>query len=84
MCIIAPRMNLQLSETHHCFWISLETLRGPVKRWTLGLPTIQDERVGSLEGEITELPGEQEDSRKVEKAGHFRRNSLALQTLNFP
>ena len=65
-------MNLQLSKTCHCFWISLETLRGPAKRWTLDLPTIQDERLGSLEGEQLAPPGEQEVSPKVdEKAGHF-------------
>ena len=78
-------MNLQLSETHHCFWISLETLRGPVKRWTLGLPTIQDERVGSLEGEqLSSLGSKKIPPRWMREQDTSQEKQLSSTDLNFP
>ena len=78
-------MNLQLSKTCHCFWISLETLRGPAKRWTLDLPTIQDERLGSLEGEqLAPLGSKKFPPRWMRKQGISQEKQLSSTDLNFP
>ena len=78
-------MNLQLSKTCHCFWISLETLRSPAKRWTLDLPTIQDERLGSLEGEqLAPLGSKKCPPRWMRKQDTSQEKQLSSTDLNFP
>lgn len=76
MCIIAP-------VDEFCSSLRLITVFTSLKHWEAlwkdghwVLPTIQDERVGSLEGEQLSSLGSKKIPRKVEKAGHFRRNSL--------
>ena len=78
-------MNLQLSETHHWyhFWISLETLRSPAKRWTLGLHW--DERLGSLEGEqLSPLGSKKIPPRWMREQDTSQEKQLSSTDLNFP